>query len=79
MLSLMTIRGFLKGFKTYIIVGMWFLMLALEKVFGMDVAGFDAGSDWLETSFNYILVATGRAALSATNVETVLDRLIKTR
>ena len=75
--TLLALRGLLRGFKTYLVVGLWFFCLFVEKGLGMDVAGFDPGADWLETSFNYILVATGRAALGGSKVEAVLDRLLK--
>ena len=66
MTAIFALRGLLSGFKTYLVIGLWFACLATEKLLGYDIAGFDPGTDWLQQAFNYILIATGRAAVGNT-------------
>ena len=55
------IVSLLAGKKTYIIAAFLALGVALEKLAGIDIPGFDPGADWL----NYILAAAGLSSLRA--------------
>jgi hypothetical protein len=59
-----TIMKALDGYKTYIVIGLFLGCLAVEKLLGADIPGFEAGPDWL----NQVLAALGlgglRSALS---------------
>ena len=51
----------LQGKKTYIIVAIAIISVAIEKFAGIDLPGFDPGDDWL----GYILAAAGLGSLRA--------------
>lgn len=75
MTALFALRGALSGLKTYIVVGLYFACIISEKVLGVDIPGFEAGPDWVQTSINYALVATGRSALKSSPVGDIIERL----
>ena len=49
----------LEGKKTYIVAVVLILLVALEKVAGIDVPGYEVGPGWLDE----ILAALGLASL----------------
>lgn len=55
------LASFGAGFRTYIIVFVVILCVVAEKLFGVDIPGFDPGQDWL----GFILGALGLGALRA--------------
>ena len=50
-----------QGYRTYIIVAVFLLCTAVEKLLGVDIPGFDPGQNWLET----VLAALGLGSLRA--------------
>lgn len=76
MATILAIRGLLSGFKTYLVIGLWFACLATEKVLGYDIAGFDPGVDWMQQAFNYVLIATGRSALGKVSIGDTLQGIL---
>lgn len=50
---------FLDGKKTWLAIAGLLVCVALEKLLGVDVPGFDASQDWL----GYILAALGLGGL----------------
>lgn len=55
------LQDILSGKKTYIIVAIGLLAVAAEKIGGIDIPGFDPGSDWL----GYVLGLLGIGAVRA--------------
>jgi hypothetical protein len=51
----------LEGRKTYVIVALGILCVLAEKFAGIDIPGFDPGSDWL----GYIMGLLGLGTLRA--------------
>jgi hypothetical protein len=47
------------GYKTYIIVAVFLALVALEKIGGFDIPGFEVGEDWI----GVVLGAFGVGAL----------------
>lgn len=55
------ITSLFAGKRTYIIVVFFLIGVALEKLVGFDIPGFDPGQDWLA----YVLGALGLGGLRA--------------
>jgi len=52
-----------QGYRTYIVVAVFLLCVAVEKLLGIDIPGFDLGQNWLETVLGALGLGTLRAAL----------------
>jgi len=55
--------NFAAGYRTYILVALFLLMTGLEKLGGVDVPGFDPGTDWLVQVMAALGFATVRAGM----------------
>lgn len=56
-----TIRNSVSGIKTYLVAAILVLCVVAEKLLGVDIPGFDAGTNWFET----VMAAIGLSALRA--------------
>ncbi len=51
------------GYRTYIIVAIFLALVAVEKLGGVDIPGFDVGDDWLQVVLGALGLGTLRAAV----------------
>jgi hypothetical protein len=56
--------GWLKGYRSYIIAALIIACFVAENFFGIDVPGFDAGSDWVGFVLAALGISTAKAAAS---------------
>jgi hypothetical protein len=54
----------LDGYKTYIVAGALLLIVAIEKVLGVEVPGVELGEDWLLVVMNALGLGTLRAGIA---------------
>lgn len=54
----------LQGWKTYIVVGVMLLAVAVEKGLGLDVPGITVADDWLLVVLNALSLGTLRAGVA---------------
>lgn len=57
------IREALQGKKTYTIVGVFILIVALERFAGIDLPFIDIGDDWVDQLLIMLGIGTTRAAV----------------
>lgn len=54
----------LKGRKTYIVVAVFLLCVAIEKLVGIDIPGFNVEGNWLEMTLAMLGLGTLRAGIA---------------
>lgn len=54
----------LKGKKTYLVVAIFLLCVAIEKLGGIDIPGFAVENNWLEMTLAMLGIGTLRAGIS---------------
>lgn len=54
----------LAGYKTYILVVLFLVMVAVEKVMGWDVPGFEVGDDWMTWVWGALGLGTLRMGIA---------------
>jgi hypothetical protein len=54
----------LKGRKTYIVVAAFLLCVAIEKLAGIDIPGFNVEGNWLEMTLAMLGLGTLRAGIA---------------
>lgn len=59
------IAGLAAGYRTYIISAVLVLGVIVEKILGLDVPGFDPGTNWFETILAALGLSTLRAGIAA--------------
>lgn len=60
----MTIWKMVDGYKTYLLVALFVVMVAVEKGLGWDVPGFEVGDDWLAMVMGALGLGTLRAGIA---------------
>lgn len=60
------ITNFASGYRTYIVAVVLVLGVITEKVLGIDVPGFEVGSDWMTVVLGALGLGTLRAGISNT-------------
>lgn len=58
------ITNFAAGYRTYIIAAALVLGVVVEKVLGIDIPGFEVGSDWMTVVLGALGLGTLRAGVS---------------
>ncbi|XAI95363.1 hypothetical protein [Nostoc phage Nsp-JY18] len=58
------IREALQGKKTYTIVGLFVVIVALERFVGIDLPYIEIGDDWVEQLMIMLGIGTTRAAVA---------------
>ena len=58
------VREWLKGKKTYLLVAVYLSCIALEKVVGIDVPGFEPGDNWVDQVWTMLGIGTVRAGIA---------------
>lgn len=56
----------LKGKKTYIVVAIFLACVAVEKLLGIDIPGFNVDGNWLEMTLAMLGIGGLRAAIPNT-------------
>ena len=54
----------LKGKKTYIVVGIFLACVAIEKLAGIDIPGFNVEGNWLEMTLAMLGIGGLRAGIA---------------
>lgn len=60
MTSLLTFGA---GYRTYAVAILLVLCVVAEKLFGLDIPGFDPGADWLSVMLDAVGLGTLRASI----------------
>ena len=54
----------MKGKKTYLVVGIFLVCVAIEKLGGIDIPGFAVENNWLEMTLAMLGIGTLRAGIA---------------
>lgn len=54
----------LKGKKTYLVVAIFLICVAIEKFAGIDIPGFAVDNNWLEMTLAMLGIGTLRAGIA---------------